>query len=445
MDLKNSYWIKSGAYSLGSRLATLFFGFGSFYFLVRSLPKEQFGSWALFLTIVTIVETSRNGLIQNALIKLLHSHPATDADKVITASWFINIFYSILIYSILAGCAGLISTLFDAPDLRLMFIYYGVTLMLLIPFSQFNYIQQSKYSFSGIFWSTLTRQGLFFSLIFYFHMTNSAMSLLSLVQLQSVCTFFGLIVAFFSARKFLIYKLELNWLMIKEVFHFGKYVMGTNISSLVFKSTDQLMVGFFMNPGSVALYNTAIRLSNLIEYPTTSIAEVVYPKSAAKFEEGGDASSKLFFEKSVALTMVLTLPVVVVTFLLADHIIYIIAGSEYAESANVLRITILLGFLTPFFRQFGTALDSSGRPHINFIVLLGGVFINLICNFIGIHYLGLMGAAYGTLCSYIIINTICYIIMKRIFKIELIGILNYMVGYFSQFFGLVQKKLKLKA
>src|ERR1700748_1583577 len=101
MTLKGSYWVSSGFYSLGARLCTLFFGFGSFYFLVRNMPQAEYGTWALFLTITTIIETSRNGLIQNALIKLIYTATPENIDKIVTASWMINIAYSIIIFVVL--------------------------------------------------------------------------------------------------------------------------------------------------------------------------------------------------------------------------------------------------------------------------------------------------------------------------------------------------------
>lgn len=442
MTLTKSYWFTSGVYTLGTKFSVLVFGFGSFYFLIRNLPQEQFGIWALFLTITTIIETSRNGLVQNALIKLLYSSSHEDQNKVVSASWLINISYSTLIYLILCLVSGVLGRLFNSDELSEMFLWYGITLGILVPFSQFNFIQQAKFSFSGMFWSTLIRQGSFFLAIIIFYVTEYEIPLTSLVLLQAACTLAGMIVAFFSAAKFMQFRFELDWIVIKKAFHFGKYVMGTNISSLLFKSTDQLMIGSFLTSGSVALYNSAIRLSNLIEYPTTAIAEVVYPKSVAKFEEGGDLSSKLFFEKSVGLTMAITVPIVILTFFLADYIILFIAGPSYIDAAGILRITILFGLFTPFFRQFGTAMDSSGRPHLNFTVLSCSVIINVICNFIGLSAIGLIGAAYGTLCTYLIINFVCYIVLVKIFNIEIMNIFKYMGDYYK--IGFNTSKILLK-
>lgn len=429
---------------MGSRIFVLLFGFGSFYILVRYFSKEDFGTWAIFLTIVTILEMSRNGLIQNALIKLVHSHDQSDEDKIVSASWILNTAYTVFIFFILWLSSGFVADLFKAPEIKTMFLYYGITLLLLIPFSQFNYIQQSKFNFSGIFWGTFARTGSFFLANLIIYLLSIPITLSSLVLIQAFSTFLGLIISYISAREFLTMKFEWNTDAIKKVFHFGKYVMGTNICSLVYKSTDQFAIGYFLNTGSVASYNAAVRLSNLIEYPTTSIAEIVYPKSTSQYTTGGEQSSKSMFERSVGATLGITLPIVAFVALFAEQIIYIIAGPEYGDSVPILRITILFGLFTPFSRQFGTALDSSGRPKLNFQILVASVFINLVTNVIGIHYLGLMGACYGTLLSYLIIFFINNYFMVRIFKIELSSVFKYLVQFYPMLFSMIAKTIKLK-
>lgn len=422
----------------------LLFGFGSFYILVRHFSKHDFGTWALFLTIVTIIETSRNGLIQNALIKLVHSNEEEDTDKIISATWILNTVYTFFIFLVLVLVSGLVSDLFQAPEISKMFLYYGITITLLIPFSQFNYIQQSRFSFSGIFWGAFVRYGTFFIANLIIHLLAIEITLPSLVLVQSFCTFLGLIISYLLARKFLMVRFEWSREAFNKVFHFGKYVMGTNIFSMIYKSTDQFTIGYFLNTSAVATYNAAVRLSNLIEYPTTSIAEIVYPKSTEQYAKGGEQSSKLLFEQSVGITIGITLPMIAIVVLFAEQIMHIIAGPAYADSVIILRFTILFGLFTPFSRQFGTALDSSGRPKLNFYILLASLIINIITNIIGISYFGLMGACYGTLTSYIIIFIVNNYFMKKIFNIQLLAVFKYLVQFYVMVFHAALKALKLK-
>src|SRR5882762_305106 len=312
--LENLKWIRSGVYSIGSRASVLVFGFGSFYFLIRYLPQNDFGAWSLFLTITTIVEMSRNGLIQNALIKLLHSNDPADSHKVITASWIINLFYSLVIYLTLVLFARQFGKAFGMDSLRPMFLYYGLTMALLVPLSQFNYLQQAKSSFSGIFWTAFGRQGSLFLAVVLIYFLRLNISLVGLVVVHAACTLIGLVIAYLSSRRLVESKFDWDWTITKRVFHFGKYVMGTNICSIFFKSVDQFSVGYFLNAGSVALYSSAMRLSNLIEYPATSIAEVVYPHSTYRISQEGEQVTKSLYEKSVGLTLTVTVPIVVVTF-----------------------------------------------------------------------------------------------------------------------------------
>ncbi|HEY9049707.1 MAG TPA: flippase [Ohtaekwangia sp.] len=441
---KNSYWLKSGFYSMGYRLSVLIFGFGSFYFLIRYFSQAEFGAWALFISITTIIEMSRNGLIQNAVIKLIHTSDPNDEGKIVLASFSINIIYSAIIYLLLAGFSGVLSRMFHIQDIGTMFVYYGVTIFFLIPFSQFNYIQQAKFSFSGIFWSTVLRQGSFFLAVLFICVMRVKITLIDLVLIQAACTFAGLICAYFCARKFIRITYSWDGAIVKKVLGFGKYVMGTNICSLLFKTVDQFSVGYFLNANIVALYNSAIRVSNLIEYPSTSVAEVVYPQSAFRTSSEGDHAAKVLYEKSVGLTLALTLPVVIGTVLLADYIIFIIAGPEYHEAATILRITILYGIFTPFNRQFGTVMDSSGRPQLNFALMLASVFINIISNYLFIQQFGMIGAAYGTLLSYVIVFLVGNTMLTRIFGIEMQQIFHYMFYYYGVAFQFIQKKLKTR-
>lgn len=59
----NARWFRAGFFTLADRFAGLVLAFGSLYCLLRLLSKEDFGTWALFLTVAAFIEVARNGLI----------------------------------------------------------------------------------------------------------------------------------------------------------------------------------------------------------------------------------------------------------------------------------------------------------------------------------------------------------------------------------------------
>ncbi|MFQ5445537.1 MAG: lipopolysaccharide biosynthesis protein, partial [Saprospiraceae bacterium] len=178
--MRNSYWLRSGFYTLSEKATSLLFGFGGAILLFRSLTKEAFGTWVLFLSIVSILEVGRIGLLQNALIKYLATHEGEDAAEINTASLVLNGLMTGGIVAVLLTLSGPVSELMKTPDLALLLRIYAITTVLLIPFFQFNYIQQAHLDFKGIFWSTATRGGMLFGYVLYMFAESKHISLTSL-------------------------------------------------------------------------------------------------------------------------------------------------------------------------------------------------------------------------------------------------------------------------
>src|SRR5687767_9255116 len=87
--MKN-YWLRAGVLTLFQKMATVLFGFGSFYVLVRTLDKSEFGTWSLFITVTTLFETIRNGLVQNSMVKFLTNASEIEKPRIISASFTIS-------------------------------------------------------------------------------------------------------------------------------------------------------------------------------------------------------------------------------------------------------------------------------------------------------------------------------------------------------------------
>ena len=104
--------------------------------------------------------------------------------------------------------------------------------------------------------------------------------------------------------------------LFKNLYHFGKYVFGTDLTSMIVKSVDQLMLVYFISPVSVALYNTASRFLNFIEIPVGAISQVVYPKFSSSINSENPAiERKRLFEKSNGIMLSIIAPAILILFL----------------------------------------------------------------------------------------------------------------------------------
>jgi lipopolysaccharide exporter len=442
--MNKGYWLKSGAYTIMQRSSMLLFGVGSFMILTRMLPKDEFGIWSLFLSITTLFEVARNGLIQNALIKYIASNDKPDHPTITAASVYLNIILTLISLVAIYFLADLSAMLFETDKIKPLFYGYMLISIILAPYSQFEFLQQANFRFQGIFVSTFVRQGLFFVGVVVAWLAGWEITLTYLIFGQVAALMVATFVSYFFTRDYLAmdYRYRAEWVW--KLFHYGKYVFGTNISGKIFSSMDQILLGSMISTSSVADYNAAVRITMLVDVPTTSAAQVVFPQSARIANQNDKHALRLLYEKSVAVILLFLIPFVVGIFLFPKLIVYIIAGGAYYETIDILRVTILYSVLVPFTRQSGTIWDSMGLPRFSFYFTLAIALLNIGLNYCFILQFGVIGAAYGTFASYFIGFVVTLVAMRRMLGVQLSEILRYVGYYFRYSITMVTERINSK-
>ncbi|MFK7933823.1 MAG: flippase [Saprospiraceae bacterium] len=444
MSNNKSYWLKSGLFTLFEKGSVFLFGFGSTYLLLRALTKEQFGVWVIFFAVISFVEVGRIGLLQNALVKYLATVDKDDEKQyssIVTASFVLNLILTAICIGIIALVAQPLAELNEAPELINLLYIYMITTSLLVPFHQFNFIQQGNFDFKGIFWSNFTRQGLFFCFVVVIYFSSVEVTLTKLALWQIVTAVAGAITSWWFARPYLRFSRQLSWEWVSKLFHFGKYVFGTNLSTTLYKTIDRLMLGTLLSPIATATYEVAIRITNLADVPTFSIAAIVFPQSAKQMKEDGQSAIKDLYEKSVGAILAFLIPFFTFIWIFAEPIITIIATEKYLDAVPILRWTLLFGLFMPFAVQFGTVLDSIGKPNVNFFFTLFSAVLNVVFNYVFIINYGVIGAAYGTVLTYAVIFVLMQIILNRMLGVVFWNAFKNIIPFYQQAYEIAMEKL----
>ncbi|MFK7983877.1 MAG: flippase [Saprospiraceae bacterium] len=439
-DNTKSYWLVSGLYALFEKGGSQLFGLGSLLMLIRTLEQDDWGVWGLFLVVCALLEVTRIGLIQNALVKFLSAEKATEHGKINTASLFLNFSLTILFSLLLLILAPFFGQLWDESIIPLLNIY-ALTTLVLTPMYQSNFILQANLSFKGIFLSNMVRQGSFFFFILYLWLLDKPIILSEMAQFQVLAAGLGSLIAVYHAWQFFNFSKQIDWNWIKKLIDFGKYAVSTNLSVILYKNMDKMMLGAMISTASVAVYDLAIRITNLMDIPTSSAAAVVFPQSAREMVTKGKDGVKKMYEQSVGAILALLVPLILFVEIFPEFIILIIAGEAYLSAVPLLRITILFGLFLPFGSQMGTVLESIGKPNINFYCTLLGFVLNIIFNFLFISWLGVTGAAYGTLITYMITFVVTQIILYKILKVNTLNVFKYMWEFYQKGFEMAKEKI----
>jgi lipopolysaccharide exporter len=439
----NSRLIAHGAFSLMDRVAMVFFGFMNVFFMARMMSKDEIGIWILFTSVTAILEMVRVGFIRNPFITYLVSAETEDKKNIVTASFFLHCVLSLLISLVIIAGASALSDFWNSPGLTELFFVYAVNNIIFIAYHHFEYLQQAQLKFKGIFISNLFRLGLFALYIAIRFVMQDVPSLMELAIVQCITSIIACFVAYTFVRGTVDFSRTIDFKLVKELFHYGKFTLGTNISSMFVKNTDTWMIGRFISTAGVAIYNPAIRLSNLVEVPTLAIAGVFFPQVSQKLKEHGEAGVRDVYIKSVSLILALTLPMVVPLYIFAELAITIVFGPEYVDSASILRVTLFYTLIIPFNRQFGTVMDGTKRPKINFYLLVLVAILNLAFNFIFLINFGVIGSAFATLLAYSIVFILNQIVLYNIFRINTFHVFTAIIDWYKMGWIAFRRKLKL--
>ena len=420
--------------------------------MVRIIPKEDIGVWSLFLSVTTILELLRNGFVRNPMITHIVSAKTEDErGRIINASWMLHSILVAITSLILYVSAVPLTRFWEAPELDVLFYIYILRGIALIPCLQFEYLQQIALDFRAIFignFARLAPTGIYIFVKFvqveYFH-SGVAPTLLDITIVQLLSTIFSIPIGYLFVRGTRLFYPRLDRKAVGTLSSFGKFTLGTTISSMVIKNTDSWMIGRMISAEGVASYNPALRISNLIEVPTLAVASMVFPQVNKRMEDGGVKGVQDIYIKSVSVILAMMFPVVIPLYVFSDEVISLIFTSQYLEAAPILRVTLFFTLIIPFNRQFGTLMDALKHPHLNFYLLLMMCVLNVVFNYFLIGSFGALGAAYGTLASYIVIFVLNQIILHRMYGINTLKVIPAIFSWYRMGYEVFRQKILKRA
>jgi len=408
--------MRNNSHTLGfamlQQATMLGFQFLSFLILVRILSPELMGIWSLYLTFHAFFETGRTGFIHNGLIKYLVGNTA-QTNEIFTAAFIWQFVLSILMCMIFGVIATAFYPQLQAPLLVTMALYYPLVAFPSGLHQLLQTYQTSRQNFKVIWISSLGISMINFLGVITYSLSPGSPSLMWLVGFQAGSYLLGaFILLYFSRKNLRLTSFTREWFY--KLFHFGKYSIGTGLGSMIYKKIDILMIGFMINPQAVGLYSVASRIINYLEVPLTAIAQVYYPRVSKQMQATPQqAFPTQIIQQAIAWMMWIIVPLGLILLIFPGAIIRLLAGEAYLAAAPILQIFAIITLVKPFGRMVGITIDAMGRPDLNMKLLLGSIVCNMIVNYLLIQYMGMMGAALGTLIStWLVIFSGQYIVSK---------------------------------
>ncbi len=366
--------------------------------LFRTLSKEDIGYWFFYQTVFVLLDTFRTGFLQIALITFYTGTDTARSQIVLGSIWFWAISITLLLVGINIIVFPFIH-FFDNTAFAITIQWFGITFLATLPSSIALWILQADQRFDRLLFMRVINQGSLILGVLMMIYLNEA-SLQNLLLINFIVNFIVSVVVLFLGWTQITSIINRNKACIKEIYHYGKFSVGTTLSANLLRSSDTFIITFLFGPAVLAIYSIPLRLMELVEIPLRSSISTGMSSLAKAYNRNNLKEVGYILQKYAGALTIAFIPTAIIAISLADIVVGLLGGGKYihTEAANVYRIMMVLAIFYPIDRFIGVSLDITHQPRINFIKVLLMLLMNIVGDFVGILLFGnIYGLALGTL------------------------------------------------
>jgi len=199
----------------------------------------------------------------------------------------------------------------------------------------------------------------------------------------------------------------------RELLAIGARGQVGNVLQFLNLRLDLLLVPALLNLSAAGVYLVAVRVSEVITQVSSSAAAFLFPHVAAQ-EERRNATAT---ERAARMTLLVVLVGGLPLFILAELLLGLAFGPEFAGGATTLRIMLVAMLPLSIVRLMAGDLKGRGRPGLVSIAALVAVLATIAFDLLLIPLLGIEGAALASLLTY----TTSAIVLLAVYRRETDG------------------------
>ncbi len=324
--------------------------------LARILTPNEFGLMALVLIAISILDVFTITGYQQFLI-----YKKGTINSYLNSVWTINLIRGICLCLTLIICAPLVASFFNTPEVTILlrltsvsFMFMGLTNPAIIIYQkELRFKKMFEYSFSGTLMDFLA--SIFIALVFRNiyaliagYLTGS---LIRCLMSYIICSYRP--------------KLELKTEQIKELYAYGKWVVGTSIITYISITVPQIVVGKVIGITSLGLFAMADKLANILTREATNIISQITLPTYSMLQDNSDHVKRMF-EYATYLIALITLPITLFAVVYTNDLLQILFGEKWIDASSFLVFLVIVGFLRGVFAIGGALFDGIGHPEYNF-------------------------------------------------------------------------------
>jgi O-antigen/teichoic acid export membrane protein len=394
---------RNTAFALASQLATASFTAILTIFLVRALGPEDYGVFALAVSVASLIFLPADFGISQSTARFVAEHRGEDdrIAEVLADGLKLKLIAAGALCAVLFAVAEPISNAYDAPEMA-----WPLRAVALAVFGQ-SIVGYYRTAFEALGRVSLTLR------LISAESAVEASSSIALVLLGAGVTgaafgraigyLFGALFAFVLIarvvdRRTLALRRGKASGRIKEIARYAGALLIIDAVFAVITQIDVLLIGAILGTTAVGVFQAPAKLITFLHYPGLALSAGVSPR----LSRGGAGPNVTAFQGGIRYLMILQAALVVPVVVWAGPIADVILGSGFEESADVLRA------MGPFIYLFGLAplvsvgVNYLGEARRRIPVAIAALIANFAVSIWLLNEIGVVGSAIGADAAYLI-------------------------------------------
>ena len=377
-------------------------------FMLTTLGSSEYGLFSLVNTTIAYMYLLDLGF-SNAIIRYNAKYIADKNESNIENinGMFLMMYLFISIVSIIISCIIYknLSSIFseglvlrELNQLKIMFIIAAINVACSLPLNIFNgiIIANEKFVFSKTI--TLNRTVL-----------NPVMMILVLIMgfksvgMLIISTIFNISIGIINIIYcFKVLKIRLNIYyfdidVFKDILSYSFFIFLGSIAYQIYWSTDQIILGMFVNSTSIAIYSLGTQFNTYFTSFSNVISNMFLPKLTKLIgTENSDSEILKILVKVSRIQFYISTFILSGFILIGESFINLWAGSEYNNS-YIIAILIMIPQVVSIIQSlFATMLEAMNRHKVKSYIYLGVSVLNLVLSIVLVKAIGMIGCAIAT-------------------------------------------------
>ena len=346
--------VRGGAWVFALRITGRAFGLIRLVILARILAPHDFGLMGIALLTMATLETFSQTGFHAALVQ-----KKDNTDSYLNAAWTVLILRGFILFTILFFIAPYAAIFFKAPQAKTIIQVIGFS-VLLQAFTNIGVIYfQKELQFNKQFLYQLSGT-----------LADFAVAVSAALILRSIWALvFGLLAGTIArlVASYLIHPyrphLSLDLVKAKELFGFGKWILGSSILVFLITQGDDIFVGKLLGTAALGFYQMAYLISNM---PATEITHVISQVTFPAYSKLQDNIPKLreAYLRTLQLTAFLSFPIAGLIFVLAPDFTKIFLGEKWMPMVPAMQVLVFAGLTRSIVATTGPVFHAVGKPKI---------------------------------------------------------------------------------